>query len=81
MKDRPIPAFPSHNDAGRMYNWIEQGMTLRDYFAAKVLPAIYQDAMTEAGQGSGLLRLEDWRVGLAQDAYAMADAMLEARKK
>jgi hypothetical protein len=70
-------AFPCLDSHGMGY----EGMTLRDYFAAKVLPAIYQDAMTEAGQGSGLLRLEDWRVGLAQDAYAMADAMLEARKK
>jgi hypothetical protein len=70
------PAFP-HSRLGSDTD----GMTMREYFAAKVLPAIYQDAMTEARQGSGLLRLEDWRVGLAQDAYAMADAMMKARKK
>ena len=52
---------------------------LRDYFAAKVLPSIYEVAMIEASD-SGLLQHDDWRVGLALDAYAMADAMMKARQ-
>jgi hypothetical protein len=56
------------------------GMSLRDYFAAKVLPNIYSTAMVEAADGSGLFSDPDWRMGLALDAYAMADAMLKARE-
>ena len=54
-----------------------RGMTLRDYFAGKALPAIYADCMTlfekEGCPGP------DWRDGVAKDAYLMADAMLKAR--
>ena len=28
-------AFPGENDESKMYNWVNRGMTLRDYFAAK----------------------------------------------
>jgi hypothetical protein len=53
------------------------GMTLRDYFAAKVLPAIYTDAMRDENTvASG----PEWRYGIALDAYRMADAMLKARE-
>lgn len=53
-------------------------MTLRDYFAAKALPAIYSEAMAEY-ETTGLFSYPDWRTGLALDAYEMADAMLKAR--
>ena len=33
-------AFPCENDADKIYNWINKGMTLRDYFAAAALPSI-----------------------------------------
>lgn len=52
------------------------GMTLRDYFAAKVLPAMYSDYCTSA---SRIGFDEGWMMGVAMDAYAMADAMLAAR--
>lgn len=54
---------------------------LRDYLAAKALPNIYSTAMVDAADGSGLFSDPDWRIGLALDAYAMADAMLVARSK
>lgn len=57
------------------------GMTLRDDFAAKAFPAVYTIAMKEASEGSGLFQHDDWPVGLALDAYRMADAMLKARGK
>ena len=72
------------NDGGpdgagdRWPDW-DVGMSLRDYFAAKVLPNIYSTAMVDAADGSGLFSDPDWRMGLALDAYAMADAMLAAR--
>lgn len=63
------PAFPTpvqHDD------WREDhpGMTLRDYFAAKVLQGLLVD---DNGDFSD-------RVWLAQECYAFADAMLKARE-
>lgn len=54
------------------------GMSLRDYFAAKMLPFLYLDAITtmeESGFPDG------WREGMARDCYRMADAMLKAREQ
>lgn len=77
-KDKGGPAFPATEAHG--LNSGLPGMTLRDYFAAKAFPAVYSVAMKEAGEGSGLFQHDDWPVGLALDAYRMADAMLQARE-
>ena len=63
------PAFPSHGSMGEV---VQEGMTLRDYFAAKAMQVVlYQcDCFPD----------EDWRMGVALDAYKMADAMLKARE-
>lgn len=56
------PAFPT----GTAY----QGMTLRDYFAAKAMQGLF-------AAGGGLVKSADqW----AAQAYTMADAMLKARE-
>ena len=55
----------------------ETGMSLRDYFAARVLPAIYTDVITSLTKSG--FPSDDWRVGVAIDCYKMADAMLTAR--
>ena len=53
------------------------GMTLRDYFAAKVMPSCYAEYCAYANaQGYS----EDWKMGVALASYAMADAMLKARE-
>lgn len=52
--------------------------TLRDEFALCVLSSVYTAAIKA---DSDLFTYEDWRYGLALDAYKMADAMLEVRKK
>ena len=59
-KETGGPAFPTN-----CYN----GMTLRDYFAAKAM--------------QGLLASDVYapKDKFAENAYAMADAMLEARKQ
>jgi len=50
-----------------------EGMSLRDYFAAQALPAVY------AGHhATGLLGTTE---AIAADAYQLADAMLAERKK
>ena len=72
------PAFPTPRyERGDMYSL---GMTLRDYFAARVLGDVYAYVMSEAKEGSGIFQDPDWRHGIALDAYAMADAMLKARE-
>jgi hypothetical protein len=53
--------------------------TLRDEIAMSILPAIYAEAMQETREGSNLFADDQWRMGLAIDAYMMADAMLIAR--
>ena len=49
------------------------GMSLRDYFAAKAMQA----NLTVIREFPD----EHWRMGLALDAYAMADEMLKAREQ
>jgi hypothetical protein len=66
-KDNGGPAFPS--ESGRRYF---HGMTLRDYFAAKAMPAL----LLEMHQ-TGMAPIK----GIAAVAYEMADAMLAERAK
>ena len=77
------PAFPvstaeaseGHQDGPN--TWQFPGMTLRDYFAAKAMPSCYAEYCAYANaQGYS----EDWKMGVALDSYAMADAMLKARE-
>ena len=61
------PAFPSGRRFEGAEGWqTEDGMTLRDYFAAKAMQGLMDAAMPA--------------VDIAVEAYAMADAMMEARK-
>lgn len=50
--------------------FFQEGMTLRDYFAAKAMQA-------SRSRNSGYASWSD----LAEDSYEIADAMLEARNK
>ena len=70
------PAFPSLRELGDIAT-TDDGMALRDYLAAKVLPAVYADYCVSARQ---IGFNEKWKVDVAIDAYQMADAMLAARK-
>ena len=78
------PAFPVFDaDDGR----VVEGMTLRDYFAAKAM----QSLIVETGRAlqhcegvnfSGLVIADNeggTPTAIADESYAMADAMLEAR--
>lgn len=53
-----------------------QGMTLRDYLAAKAMQGIYARIGGSASAGNNHDGLLDH---VAEDAYAMADAMIAAR--
>ncbi len=63
MKD--TPAFPNEGFNG--WGKPEEGMTLRDYFAAKAMQALVS---------ADLMTPHDY---VANDAYSYADAMLKAR--
>jgi hypothetical protein len=68
MKDTGGPAFP-HPLGWRRDPEISDGMTLRDYFAAKAMQGLLfarNPVITNIG-------------GIAEAAYAMADAMLAER--
>lgn len=73
MADYPY-AFPCPAEAG-VHNGTD-GMSLRDWFAGQVLPALLQD-----GVRGDLMKHDDWPDGLAHDAYRIANAMLRRREK
>jgi hypothetical protein len=60
------PAFPVPSNT---FNDME-GMTLRDYFAAKAMQGMLSDSALDAPPGT-----------IATAAYRMADSMLQARKQ
>lgn len=69
-----------HFSRKEILEWIrtKQQSTIRDEFAAKILPTVYSDYCKDADvQGY----VEGWRTGVAKDAYMMADAMLAERSK
>lgn len=75
------PAFPSSvpclAENSHLLGHYE-GLSIRDYFAAKILPTVYSDYCKEA---DNVGYVEGWRIGVAKDAYMMADAMLAERNK
>lgn len=69
--DNGGPAFPTENERQTGPNsYHYAGMTLRDYFAAKYLEGYMANPNVEFNT----------RQEAAEQAYAMADAMLKARE-
>ena len=74
MTDTGGPAFPTesaHQSGPSLYHF--EGMTLRDYFAAKALQGLISGCGLVAGTDT--TRVEN----TAYQAYQFADAMLAAR--
>ena len=69
-KDTGGPAFPLVGDWSQVK---KEGMTLRDYFAAKAM----QPFLENIGWNSD----QKWFDEIAQASYKMADAMLKAREQ
>ena len=65
------PAFPrmSHTNCYGMLLEEQNGMTLRDYFAAKAMQGLLSSTKTDSPEI------------IANDSYTMADAMLKAREQ
>ncbi len=67
----PVSALVYNEDGKDPTTIIHDGMTLRDYFAAKALQGMHARDMFDSGQASPEQR--------AKLAYIDADAMLKAR--
>lgn len=69
---KDIKAFPSHGSMGEV---MQEGMQLRDYFAAKALVGMLTTCAAPALNG-----LDGHEKITAIAAYKLADAMLAARE-
>lgn len=78
MIDKNYPAFPCTDANYSNPKWASDGMTLRDYFAAKAIPSMLEMcwADLQVQPESGLTPIEN----CAKFAYEAADAMLKARE-
>lgn len=75
MSDKPNDGGPAFARPGMNSNWErgqQEGMTLRDYFAAKAMAALL--TQPEAANNWADERVAEW-------AYNAADAMLAEREK
>ena len=83
-KDNGGPAFPAQysNEADGPTVMPSDGMSLRDYFAAKAMQGDIASMVDPSGDRCGIqIDLPDENLKrLADMYYRMADAMLEARK-
>lgn len=76
-RDEGGPAFPfgqiSEKTGQPINGYFNEGMTLRDYFAAKAMQSILTSCYEDTPEHD--------EVSVATLAYAIADAMLAERKK
>lgn len=75
------PAFPtkrSERDGGHFYEWTEDGMSMRDYFAAAVMPGVLN--LVASYQGSENIVDVDASKAV-RIAYKTADEMLKQRQE
>ncbi len=80
MQPDNIHAFPTDEYYDEKLTGVSSGMTLRDYFAAQSMQAILPVADSNVrrnGEEGVLAKAADY----ARVAYAVADAMLEARAR
>lgn len=80
------PAFPADelHDQTPPYRHLlaTQGMTLRDYFAAKALVGLFSmEANPRVGEMCEPFRIDKHCDDMAKHAYKLADAMLAAREQ
>jgi hypothetical protein len=68
------PAFPTDDLWDKERVAVREGMSLRDWFAGQVLGGNW------IGRGQADIELDGTPERMAQNAYRIADAMLEARK-
>ncbi len=71
-------AFPMYNELGNLH---DEGMTLRDYFAAKAMQSIIQAKLINGGKDFVIgADNEVTNLIVSKVSYTMADAMLKIRE-
>lgn len=74
----PVPEDGCWADPQTCKQWVPyNGMSLRDYLAARALPALIADYCREAREVGWQ---PNWHDGVAIDSYKIADAMIRASK-
>ena len=68
---KAFPKIREHQDESG-----QDGMDLRDYFAAKAMPVIFEKSL-----GGKPVIVDFIRYEIAKEAYLMADAMMKAREQ
>ena len=71
-QNQPALAFPHTWEATDGTTIIAKGMTLRDYFAAKIVQGLLSGFLADSQE-------LDWEA-LAKNAYCQADEMMKARE-
>ena len=85
MTDRNTPAFPTERigvESGEVLTYQEEGMTLRDYFAAQALPTAVKINTMQYNiefKREWCWDDEEDAAFAASVAYKLADAMMKAR--
>ena len=74
------PAFPGFDYIDQLGKKNPEGMTLRDYFAAKAMPQVMNEWHDDRENNDASASFDSDAKLMANDCYLMADAMLEARK-
>jgi len=72
-KQKALLIKSEHSDIAKEYEIDQNGMTLRDYFAAKAMQGICNSRSHSELKGHA--------IASAKVAYEMADAMLKAREE
>ena len=72
------PAFPTHKDAAIGYTDHSPGMSLRDWFAGQIFPAVL--ISTANAMNNGTLDKDVDQDAIARCSYKCADALLKARE-
>lgn len=80
MKDNP-QAFPVAVSERTESSFYEEGMTLRDYFAAKAAQGIMANPTEMESRLYTNTELESFEKSVAYFSYELADAMLKERNK
>ena len=84
MKPKDPPAFPTHSvekEPGQAaFQVSEGGMTLRDYFAAKVMQGVLAQTSIDDRAFLAKQSAEAGRAIIAKLSYELADAMLAVRQ-
>ena len=74
------PAYPSNWDSSHNSKWmLEQGMSLRDYFAARAMEAIIHTNENYRVNGGYIAKTSYKEI--AEHSYEIAQAMLDERNK